>query len=80
MQYPMKRLLIGTGNEGKRRFLVELLQELPIEFVSLQDLGISVRVEETGSTPEENARIKALSYYRAARIPTIASDSALCIS
>lgn len=40
----------------------QLLRGVPFELVSLEDLGITAEVEETGSTFHENARLKALSY------------------
>jgi XTP/dITP diphosphohydrolase len=40
----------------------QLLREVPFELVSLEDLGITAEVEETGSTFHENACLKARSY------------------
>ena len=53
------RLLIGTGNPGKFRELSALLAGVPFELMSLADVGIEQDVEETGSTFEENAALKA---------------------
>ena len=48
-----------------------------MQLVTPQDVRLHVRIEEDGATPIENARIKALAYYRSARIPTVAFDSGL---
>jgi XTP/dITP diphosphohydrolase len=56
------KLLIATRNKGKVREYRQLLQDIPFELVSLDDLGINGEVEETGQTFEENAWLKARSY------------------
>lgn len=59
---PRPTLLIATRNPEKMREYRQLLWEAPFELVSLEDLGITAEVEETGSTFHENARLKARSY------------------
>jgi XTP/dITP diphosphohydrolase len=55
----MPKLLIATENKGKRRELQELLADLPgIELLMPSQLGITLKVEETGSTYAENAALK----------------------
>jgi XTP/dITP diphosphohydrolase len=71
------RLLIATHNRGKLREYQELLTGLPIELVTLDDVGIRDDVEETGETFVENARVKATAYARASGLLTIADDSGL---
>ena len=71
------RLLIATHNRGKLRELAELLGDVPYQLVSLGDLGIHHDVDETGSTFEENATLKAETYCRLAGILTLADDSGL---
>ena len=51
----LPRLLVATRNQGKLRELSDLLGDVPLELVSLADVGIDVDVEETGHTFEENA-------------------------
>ena len=55
----------------------QLLREAPFELVSLEDLGITAEVEETGSTFHENARLKARSYAALSGMLTLADDSGL---
>lgn len=56
------KVLIGTTNPAKVTRFAEFLPDSGIEFVTLKDLGITAEPEEAGSTPEENARIKAAFY------------------
>ena len=59
-----RRILIGTTNPSKIVWLKSYLADLSgIETVTLTDLGVTAPVSEEGRTPEENARIKALSYW-----------------
>ena len=64
----LPRLLIATHNRGKLRELTELMGDIPYELVSLGDLGIHHDVDETGSTFEENATLKAETYCELAGI------------
>ena len=52
----MQRLLIATKNKGKINELREFLSDLPVELVSLSDVGITDDVEEDGGTYEENSQ------------------------
>ena len=70
-------MLIATHNRGKLRELAELLGDVPYELVSLGDLGIHHDVDETGSTFEDNATLKAETYCGLAGILTLADDSGL---
>ena len=76
----MQRLLIATKNKGKINELREFLSDLPIELVSLSDVGITDDVEEDGGTYEKNSQKKALFYSKLANLPTIADDSGLEIN
>ncbi|MGI9515968.1 MAG: RdgB/HAM1 family non-canonical purine NTP pyrophosphatase [Pirellulaceae bacterium] len=53
------QLVLGTHNQKKRRELSLLLAGLPIEVMTLDDIGNALEVEETGSTFAENAALKA---------------------
>jgi len=56
------KVLIGTTNPSKIKRFEEFLPDCGIEFLTLQDMGITAEPAESGSTPEENARIKAAFY------------------
>jgi XTP/dITP diphosphohydrolase len=74
----MTKLLIATENKGKMRELQELLADLPgIKLVMPSQLGIMLKVEETGSTYAENAALKAKAYCEAGGLVTLADDSGL---
>ncbi len=73
------RLLIATHNKGKLAELSEILSPLGIEIISPSDVGLTLDPEETGTTFEENAMIKAVEYCKASGIPSVADDSGLCI-
>ena len=75
----MKKILIATGNQGKFKELMEVLSDLPFEFLSLKDVGITSDVEETGLTYEENAILKAEYFGKLANLSTIADDSGIVV-
>lgn len=56
------KVLLGTTNSAKVKRFAEFLPDSGIEFLTLKDLGITAEPQETGATPEENARIKAAFY------------------
>lgn len=58
------RVLIGTTNPAKVTRFEDFLPDCGIEFLTLKDLGITEEPEESGNSPEENARIKAAFYGR----------------
>lgn len=72
-----RRLVLATRNAGKVREFARLLRHLNIELVGLEETGVTEEVEETGSTFEENARIKAKGYARLTGETTLADDSGL---
>lgn len=75
------KVLYGTGNPAKLSAMKSRLEQLEIELVGLQDLKAEGRmipdVTEDGSTPLENARLKAMAYYEAFGIPVFSCDSGL---
>lgn len=73
----MRKLLVATHNQGKVREYRELLADLPLEVTYLDPEGITVEVEETGATFEENARLKATAYAGLSGYWTWADDSGL---
>jgi XTP/dITP diphosphohydrolase len=76
------RLLIATTSAGKLREWQGLLQdaELPLELLTLRDVGINFDVDETGSTFRDNAVLKAEAYGSASGLLTLAEDSGLCVA
>lgn len=70
--------LIATHNEGKKKELQKLLSELHISLLTLDDIPQHIVLpEETGTTYEENALIKAKAAGDRTGITTIADDSGI---
>lgn len=70
----------GTGNCAKLESMRDCLAPLGVGIISLGETGVDVpHVDENGKTPLENARLKALAYYRALNRPVFACDSGLYI-
>ena len=85
----MTRLFVATSNIDKLREIRRILGELPFELLSLRDFAPVPEPDETGSTFEDNARLKALYYDRIVSdaaaivqcgpIYTVAEDSGLVV-
>ncbi|MEM7248712.1 MAG: RdgB/HAM1 family non-canonical purine NTP pyrophosphatase [Acidobacteriota bacterium] len=75
----LSTVLIATGNAHK---LVEFKRLLPgREVLGQNDVPAvtGVDVEETGSTFEANAKLKAVEISRRCELPVLADDSGLCV-
>ncbi len=77
MEMSKTELLIATRNSGKTREFRELLQKAPVILRSLDDFPEIGDVEESGTTFEENASLKAAEYAKRSGILTAADDSGL---
>ncbi len=73
----MLKVLIATNNTGKLREYAALLDGLPIDLVTLAQAGVLTNVEETGSSMQENAIHKAVTYSSLSKLITLADDSGL---
>jgi XTP/dITP diphosphohydrolase len=72
------RLVIATHNPGKLIEMRDLLAPYGLDATSAGDLGL-IEPEETGSSFQANARIKAETAARAAKLPAFADDSGLAV-
>ncbi|MPZ29408.1 MAG: RdgB/HAM1 family non-canonical purine NTP pyrophosphatase [Rhodospirillales bacterium] len=72
------KLVVATHNRGKAGEIRAMLSPLGVEIVSAGELGLPVP-EETGTTFEENATLKALAATRASGLPALADDSGLSV-
>ncbi len=72
------RLVLATHNAGKVRELTELLAPFALDLVSAADLGLP-EPDETGTTFEENARLKAHAAAKASGQLALADDSGLSV-
>ncbi|HUE75311.1 MAG TPA: non-canonical purine NTP pyrophosphatase [Chloroflexota bacterium] len=71
--------LLATTNQAKRREILSILAAVPVHWRTLVDLPGAPKVEETGTTFEENAVLKARSYAEWSGLPTLADDGGLAI-
>lgn len=71
------RLLIATNNRGKVYEYKMLLDGLPLFLTSPVELGVDLKVDECGSTYEENARTKAVAFAAASKLVSLADDSGI---
>lgn len=71
--------VLATANPGKIAEMKDILSEIGVDIVTRDDLGITIDVEETGTTFIENATLKARAICKAANMPAIADDSGLCV-
>lgn len=72
--------LIATHNIKKRTELERILRPLGIRVLTADEAGVVLTdVEETGTTFEENAELKAMSGCRESGMPCIADDSGLVV-
>lgn len=73
----MKQLLIATKNPGKAKEIGGFFERAGIATQSLLDFPDIEAVEETGKTFEENAVLKAKSYFGLCGLPCVADDGGL---
>lgn len=72
-----QKIIFATGNRDKIREINEIMEDLDVEVVSMKDAGISIEIEENGSTYEENALIKARAVAAFTKNIVMADDSGL---
>jgi XTP/dITP diphosphohydrolase len=75
----MPRLVLGSRNKKKLGELVDLLGDLGVELTDLSPYPAAPEVEETGSTFEENARLKAVALAPALGEWVLGEDSGLVV-
>jgi XTP/dITP diphosphohydrolase len=62
---PMQKILVATTNSGKLNEYRELLVDIPVEWLTLANVGLAgMDVDETGETFTDNALLKAQQYRR----------------
>ena len=73
----MKKIIFATGNADKMKEIRQILSDLDAEVLSMKEAGISVDIEENGTTFEENALIKAKAVAAYTDAIVLADDSGL---
>lgn len=79
MARKLSELVVASHNPGKVREIAELLKPLGVHVQSALELGLA-DVEETETTFEGNARLKALATVQATGLPALADDSGLMVT
>lgn len=74
------KFVLASNNPGKAAEMRAILSDLGVEVLSPAEAGVSVEVEETGATFEENAMLKAKAFCQASGLPAIGDDSGLCVT
>ncbi len=75
-----KTLLLATHNKHKLHEFRSALEDLGISVISLDEIGFHDEIDETGTSFEENALLKAKALKGKSPYPIIADDSGLSIN
>lgn len=73
----MKDLIVASNNENKIKEYREILSKYGYNVISQKEAGIFIEVDETGTTFEENALLKAKAIYDLTHKNVISDDSGL---
>ena len=73
------KVVLASHNQKKMVEMKAILSQMGVEVLSQAEVGVDLEPEETGTTCEENARIKARAVMEAAGLPAIADDSGLMV-
>ena len=74
-----QKIVFATGNEGKMREVRLILQDLGFPVLSMKEAGVSLDIEENGTTFAENAMIKARAVWEKTGGIVLADDSGLLV-
>ncbi len=77
-RFVLPKLVVATHNRGKAGEIRSMLGPYGIEIASAADLGLPAP-DETGTTFEDNATLKALAATRGSGLPALADDSGLSV-
>ena len=73
------KVVLASHNQKKMVEMKAILSQMGMEVLSQAEVGVDLEPEETGTTFEENARIKAQAVMQATGLPAIADDSGLMV-
>ncbi len=71
------KVILASNNKHKLEEIKKILTPLGYEVVSQAEAGVDIDVEETGTTFEENAALKAQAVYDLTKTAVISDDSGL---
>ncbi len=76
----MKKIIAATGNENKIKEINEILGSLGLRVLSMKQQGLPpMDIEETGTTFDENAQLKARAVAEVSGETALAEDSGLVV-
>ena len=70
-------IILASNNENKLKEIREKLKKYDMNVLSQKEYGLDIEIEETGTTFEENAILKAETINKLSGKPVIADDSGL---
>ena len=73
----LEKIVVASSNEGKIAEIKSIFTD--VEIVSMQELGFTDEIEETGKSFKENAKIKAETIAKKFSLPALSDDSGLCV-
>ena len=73
------KVVLASHNQKKMVEMKAILSQMGVEVLSQAEVGVDLEPEETGTTFEENARIKAQAVMQATGLPAIAAASGLMV-
>ena len=73
----MNKLLIATNNKGKVIEFQDLLKGIELQLITPAEINVELDVDETGTTYQENASLKAAVFAKASGLVSLADDSGL---
>ena len=73
------KVVLASKNKHKLEEIRQITEKFHMELILQSELGISIDVEENGTTFEENSRIKAEAVMKATGLPALADDSGIAV-
>lgn len=73
----LDKIVVASRNKHKIEEIKAIFRD--VEIISIDQLGFSDEIEETGNSFKENAKIKAETVCAALKTPVLADDSGLCV-
>ena len=73
------KLILASNNAHKLSEFSKMVENMDIELISQRDAGCDFEVDETGTTFEENAYLKAKAVTDATGLAAVADDSGLMV-
>ena len=73
------KVILASKNKHKLEEISKITEKFGFELILQSQLGVDIDVEETGTTFEENSRIKAEAVMKATGMAAMADDSGICV-